>query len=97
VSTIFLGIDFTKEKFTHRTVRWRSVSSYQQRQIFRAGECVDLVKYEIPAVFPASKGKKLIWFSDLHFKGHSELEEKILEECLDFSRDINPEYIDEEM
>jgi len=93
VGTVFLGMDFAREKFTHRVRGWRRVSSYNQRQILREGEYVDLVKYEIPAKLPSSKGKKLIWFSDLHFKGYNELEEKILEECLDFSRDINPEYI----
>ena len=93
MSTVFLGMDFAKEKFTHRAKGWRRVSSYKQRQILREGEYVDLVKYEIPAKLPASKGKKIVWFSDLHFKGHHEFEEKILTESLDFIKEINPEYV----
>jgi len=93
VSTVFLGMDFAKEKFTHRTVRWRNVSSYQQRQIFRTKESVDLVKYEIPAALPASKGKKILWFSDLHYRGHCDTEEKVLAESLELIKEVKPDYI----
>jgi uncharacterized protein len=93
VSTVFLGIDFAREKFTHRTRGWRRVSSYNDRQILRSGESLDVVRYEVPARFPENKGKKIVWFSDLHFGGKWEIEDKVLEESLEFIKDIDPEYI----
>lgn len=89
MSTVFLGMDFAKEKFTHRTVRWRRVSSYKQRPVFLKRENVDLVKYEVPATLPANKGKKVLWFSDLHFRG----EDKVLSESLELIDGVKPDYI----
>lgn len=86
-------MDFAKEKFTHRAAQWRRVSSYDQRQLLRSGEFVDIVKYEIPARLPSSKGKKILWFSDLHFDKEQENEEKILAESLEFIKRINPDYV----
>ncbi|MBU8901549.1 MAG: metallophosphoesterase [Victivallales bacterium] len=93
MSTVFLGMDFAKEKFTHRAAQWRRVSSYGQRHVLRSGELVDLVKYEIPARLPANKGKKILWFSDLHFDKKLKIEEKILTESLEFIKSIKPDYV----
>ena len=93
MSTVFLGMDFAKEKFTHRAAQWRRVSSYDQRNVLRSGEFVDIVKYEVPARLPASKGKKILWFSDLHFDEKLEIEEKILAESLEFIKRIKPDYV----
>ena len=93
MSTVFLGIDFAKEKFTHRAKGWQCVSSYNDREIVYPGESVDVVKYDIPAKFPENKGKKILWFSDLHFSGNWEVEENVLSESLEFIKQIQPEYI----
>lgn len=93
MSTVFLGIDFAREKFTHRAKAWRRVSSYNDRNIVRLGETVDVIKYEVPAKLSANKDKKILWFSDLHFSGNWEIEEKALSESLEFIRQTNPDYI----
>ena len=93
MSTVFLGVDFANEKFTHRTRGWQCVSSYNDRKIAHLGESVDVVKYDIPAKIPVNKGKKILWFSDLHFSGNWEIEESVLAESLDFVRQIQPEYV----
>jgi len=93
VSTVILGMDFSKNKFTHRAFGWRRVSSYQERRIFLSGEYVDVVEYEISAVIPANKGKKIIWFSDLHFRDDQETDKKIMQESLAFINEIQPECI----
>ena len=93
MGTVFLGIDFAKEKFTHRVKGWRCVSSYNDRKIVRLGEALDVVKYEVPAKFSANRGKKMLWFSDLHFGGNGKIEGKVLTESLEFIRQIQPEYV----
>lgn len=93
MSTVFLGIDFAKEKFTHRAKGWQCVSSYNDRKIVRLGESIDVVKYDIPAKIPANKGKKILWFSDLHFSGNWEIEKRVLAESLEFIKQIQPEYV----
>ncbi len=93
MSTVFLGVDFAREKFTHRAKGWRRVSSYNDRKLVRLGEAVDVVKYEVPAKLSVNKGKKILWFSDLHFSGSWEVEEKSLEESSEFIKQIQPDYI----
>jgi uncharacterized protein len=93
VSTIILGMEFSKNKFTHRALEWKRVSSYQQRQILRLGECIDVVEYEIPAVMPVNKGKKIVWFSDLHFRDDQETDKKIMQESLASINELQPDYI----
>jgi len=93
VSTVFLGMDFAKEKFTHRAVEWRKVSSYNQRQVVHKGKFLDTVKYEIFAKHVTSKGKKILWFSDLHFSGKHKIEESVLEESLEFIKKSQADYI----
>lgn len=93
MGTVFLGFDLAREKFTHRAKKWRRVSSYNDRKLALPGETVDVVKYEFPARLPANKGKKILWFSDLHFSGSRVVEEKVLEESSEFIKQIQPDYI----
>lgn len=93
MSTVFLGFDFAREKFTHRAKGWRRLSSYNDRNLIRLGETVDVVKYEVPAKLSVNKGKKILWFSDLHFSGNWEIEEKALAESSEFIGQIQPDYI----
>lgn len=93
MSTIILGMEFSKNKFTHRALKWKRVSSYKQRHVLRSGECIDVVEYEIPAVMPANKGKKIVWFSDLHFRDDQETDKKIMQEILASINELQPEYI----
>ncbi|MCK4983793.1 MAG: metallophosphoesterase family protein [Victivallaceae bacterium] len=93
MATVISGMDFSKNKFTHRALGWKRVSSYQQRRILRSGEYVDVVEHEIPAVIPANKGKKIVWFSDLHFRGGQETDKKIMQESLTFINELQPDCI----
>jgi uncharacterized protein len=93
VSTVILGMDFSKDKFTHRALGWKRVSSYQQRHILRSGECVDVVEYEIPALMPTNIGKKIVWFSDLHFRDDQETDKKVMQESLTFINELQPDCI----
>ena len=93
MSTIILGMDFSKKKFTHRAKGWKRVSSYQQRQVLHSGEYVDVVEHEIPAAIPASKGKKIVWFSDLHFRNGQEVDRKVMQESSAFINELQPDCI----
>ena len=93
MSTVFLGLDFNRDKFPRRALEWRRVSSYQQRPVLRSGKCVDIVEYKIPAVIPANKGKKILWFSDLHFWGNLEIDEEVADESSVFINDLQPDYL----
>ena len=90
---MLLGMDFSKNKFTHRTLEWEHVSLYQHRQILRSGECVDVVEHEVPAVISANKGKKIVWLSDLHFRDDFKVEKDVMRESLKFINELQPDYI----
>lgn len=93
MSTVIFGMEFSKNKFTHRALEWKRVSSYRQRRVLHTGEYVDVVEHEIPAVKPANKGKKIVWFSDLHFRNGLDTDKKIMCESLNFIDDLQPECI----
>jgi hypothetical protein len=54
---------------------------------------MDVVEHEIPAAIPANKGKKIIWFSDLHFRDDLETDKKVMQECSAFINELQPECI----
>jgi predicted MPP superfamily phosphohydrolase len=86
-------MDFNKEKFVHRASEWQPISTYKQRHIFRKGKYVDIVEYKIPTKITNNKGKKLLWFSDLHLWGNLKVDEKIAEESSLFINDLSPDYL----
>lgn len=92
MGTVFLGMDFSREKFRNRAARWRCVRSYPRREVIASTECVDVVSYNIPAVHPAVKGKTIIWFSDLHFRADV-FDEKVAVESSGLINDIVPDYL----
>lgn len=93
MSTVFLGLDFSRDKFPRRAAEWRRASSYRQRQVLRRGKLVDLVEYKIPTVIPANKGRKILWFSDLHFWGDLEIDVDVASESLLFINELQPDYL----
>jgi hypothetical protein len=86
-------MDFGREKFKDRAAEWQRKSSYAQRNILRRGEYVDVVEYKIPAAADSVRGKKLLWFSDLHFRKFLETDALVIAESSEFINDLLPEYI----
>ncbi|MDD5697848.1 MAG: metallophosphoesterase [Victivallaceae bacterium] len=93
MSTFFLGLDFSGKKFAESASEWQQVNSYKQRRVLRSGEYVDLVGYEIHTAMPKNKGRTLLWFSDLHFWGNLETDEKVAAESSVFINELQPDYL----
>ncbi|MFA6717246.1 MAG: metallophosphoesterase [Victivallaceae bacterium] len=93
MSTVIFGMDFGREKFKDRASEWQRKCSYPERRVFRRGEYVDIVEYEIPAATAAVRGRKILWFSDLHFRGCMETEALVIAESSEFINELAPEYI----
>lgn len=93
MGTVILGMDFSREKFKDRAAEWQRKSSYPERCVFRSGEYVDIVEYKIPAATAAARGRRILWFSDLHFRGSMETDALVIAESSEFINELLPEYI----
>ncbi|MFA6100570.1 MAG: metallophosphoesterase [Victivallaceae bacterium] len=78
---IFFPEKKNRKKFSHRIPAWEKVSGYSGRNIVHAGQYLEVVKYSIPASGPETAGKKIVFFSDLHWMGGTARERKILGEA----------------
>ena len=86
-------MDFSREKFTHRAQEWQRISSYQQRKILHSGKLVDVVQYEVPAELSVNKGRKILWFSDLHIWGDQEMDENVAAESSALINQIQADFL----
>ncbi|QSH40338.1 metallophosphoesterase [Lentisphaerota bacterium ZTH] len=89
----FFGVDISKVKFSHRTVNWRKLSGYSNRDESFSGKYISAVNYEVPAGDKELKGRRFTWFSDLHLCGNSKREEAILDEVVEAVSVIKPDFL----
>ncbi|MHB9138169.1 MAG: metallophosphoesterase [Victivallaceae bacterium] len=90
---IFFPEKRSRKKFSHRVPAWEQISGYSARNIAFQGKYLDVVKYSIPAAEPGLAGRKIVFFSDLHWRGGTAAEKKILSEISEFIRKIQPDAI----
>jgi predicted MPP superfamily phosphohydrolase len=90
---IFFPEKRNRKKFSHRVPSWEKISGYSARNIQLQGKYLDVVKYSMPAVEPALAGRKIVFFSDLHWTGGSVREKTILDEASKFISEFQPDAI----
>ena len=90
---IFFPEKKKRKKFSHRLPAWEKVSGYSGRNIVHDGKYLEAVKYSIPASDAALTGKKIVFFSDLHWTGGSNREKNILREAAAFIAGFQPDII----
>jgi predicted MPP superfamily phosphohydrolase len=90
---IFFPEKRSRKKFSHRVPAWEELSGYSARNIAFQGKYLDVVKYSLPAVEPALAGRKIVFFSDLHWRGGTASEREILAEMSKFISEIQPDAI----
>jgi hypothetical protein len=82
-----------RNKFSRRVPAWEKISGYSGRNIVHDGKYLETVKYSLPASDAALAGKKIVFFSDLHWNGGSGREKKILGEAVNFIAGFQPDVI----
>lgn len=82
-----------RTKFSHRIPSWEKVSGYSGRNLVHNGKYLEVVKYSIPAPDIGLTGKKIVFFSDLHWTGGTNREKRILREAATFITAFRPDII----
>ncbi len=90
---IFFPEKKKRKKFSHRVTAWEKISGYSDRNIVHNGQYLEVVKYSLPATDAALAGRKIVFFSDLHWSGGSAREQKILSEAVTFIAGFRPDVI----
>lgn len=90
---IFFPEKKSKKKFSHRVPAWEELSGYSARNIAFQGKHLDVVKYSLPVIEPALAGRKIVFFSDLHWRGGTASERETFAEMSKFISEIQPDAI----
>ncbi len=61
-----------RQKFSHRIAFWNKLTGYVNRPVMTSGIYLDTIKYAMPSAVMA--GKKIVFFSDLHWPGGNKLQ-----------------------
>lgn len=80
-----------KPYFRRRLQDWIRISNYNARDIIRIGKKSVLTHYDIRQTNEI--GKKILFFSDLHWKRQSEFYHSLVSDIYDYSSEFKPEII----
>lgn len=81
------------KRFSHRIYAWEKIAGYADRDIIHDGKYLAGVKYSLPTDNPALTGKKIFFFSDLHWHGGSSRERETLLEANKLIAAFQPDVI----
>lgn len=85
------NLEQTDIRFAHRLQDWQHLTGYRQREIIVEGMRSVLVRYYLP--FPVCSGRKILFFSDLHWRSDSAVYREMIDDILLYIDEMQPDIV----